>query len=140
MEDIVVFLSLKVCNFDNFQVFSYFKNAQITFLKKSQLKIISFLEIETLYIIHTWPEKASNGTLVNRVLQTLHGGSLKITLTVPLNEKRHFWYESFIKQFFSFFFVTNLFSWPTMTASYFIWSLLCCNKKKLRLRSAQLGI
>ena len=39
------------------------------------------------YQIHTWSDKAFKGTVVNRELLSLHGGSLEITLTVPLSIK-----------------------------------------------------
>ena len=34
-------------------------------------------------IIHTLSDKAFQGTVVNRALPFLHGGSLEYTLTVP---------------------------------------------------------
>ena len=34
-------------------------------------------------IIHTWSDKSFNGSVVNHWLPSLHGGSLKIRLTVP---------------------------------------------------------
>ena len=36
------------------------------------------------YLIHTWLEKPFKCTVIIQALPTLHGGSLKITLTVPL--------------------------------------------------------
>ena len=36
------------------------------------------------YLIHTWSVKAFKGTVVNQALPSLHGGSLEITLTVPV--------------------------------------------------------
>ena len=36
------------------------------------------------YLIHTWSDKVFKGTVVNRALPSLHGGSLKIIITVPL--------------------------------------------------------
>ena len=42
-------------------------------------------------LIHTWSNKAFEGTVVNRALPSLHGGSLEITLTVTLKwGKRNF--------------------------------------------------
>ena len=37
------------------------------------------------YLQHYWSDKGFKSTFVNRVLPSLHGGSLEITLTVPLN-------------------------------------------------------
>ena len=42
MENIVVFLDLKVLNSDNFYLFSCNRNTQFTFIEKPKLKIISF--------------------------------------------------------------------------------------------------
>ena len=36
------------------------------------------------YLIHTWSEHTFKGTIEIRTLPSLHGGSLEITLTVPL--------------------------------------------------------
>ena len=41
VEDVVVFLGLKVLNSENF-FFSCSRNAQVTFVEKTQLKIIRF--------------------------------------------------------------------------------------------------
>ena len=49
-----------------------------------------------IYLTHNWAERAFKGTVVNRALASLHGGSLEITLTVPfaglniLNDDRDF--------------------------------------------------
>ena len=61
-------------------MFSCSRNAQIISVEKPQLKITN---IDT----HTWSDKAFNSTNVSRALQSLLGGSLEITLTVPLNCK-----------------------------------------------------
>ena len=54
----------------------------LTFGENPQLKIISILNYKHWYLIHTWSDKAFDGTVVNRA--SLLGGSLEITLTVPL--------------------------------------------------------
>ena len=40
-------------------------------------------------LINTQLDKAFKGTVVNRALPSLHGGSLEITLTVPLKSRTH---------------------------------------------------
>ena len=35
------------------------------------------------YLIHTWSDKAFKGTVLNRTLPSLHGGSLEIMFTFP---------------------------------------------------------
>ena len=43
-------------------------------------------------LINTWSKNTFEGIVVNRELQSLNGGSLKITLTVPLTgHKTHTW-------------------------------------------------
>ena len=66
MEDIVVFLGVKVFNSD----ISY------------RLKIISHQNYGHWYLVY-----AFKGTVVNRALQSLHGELLEITRIVPLNLK-----------------------------------------------------
>ena len=78
-EDIVVFLGLKVFHSKNSSMFSCSKKAQVTFVEKSQLKIISLQNHKHSYLIHTWSDKTFNPTL-----SSLNEGSLEITLTVPL--------------------------------------------------------
>ena len=55
----------------------------VTFAEKPQMKIISLKKQKHWYLINTWSEKAFKGTVVNRALPSVDGGSLKITLTVP---------------------------------------------------------
>ena len=64
MEDTVGFLPRKV------------------FMRKllSQIEISSLKKQKHEFLIH-----AFKGTVVNRTLPSLHGGSFEITLTVPLN-------------------------------------------------------
>ena len=47
------------------------------------LNMISFQSCKLWYLIHPWSCKGSKGTFVNGSLQSLHEGSLEITLTVP---------------------------------------------------------
>ena len=44
-----------------------------------------FKKISDKIYNHTSSDKAYQGTFVNQELTSLHGGSLEITLTVPLN-------------------------------------------------------
>ena len=44
------------------------------------------MDILYIYIIDSWSDKAFTGTVVNPSLPSLHGGSLEITLRVPLSE------------------------------------------------------
>ena len=54
VKDVVVFLGLKVFNFDNiFPVFQQKKCTQVTFVKKSQSKIISFENYKHWYSKYT---------------------------------------------------------------------------------------
>ena len=43
-----------------------------------------YFNYEHRYPIYTWSDTAFKGTVVNRALSSLHGGSLEFTLTVPL--------------------------------------------------------
>ena len=52
----VVFIHLKVFNFDNLHVFSCSRNMQVNFVDKPQLKIISFLNYKHGYLIHTYDQ------------------------------------------------------------------------------------
>ena len=70
-EDIVVFLGLKVFSFGNFHIVSCNRNAQVNFAEQPQLK---YLKLKTLIIIHTWLDKAFNGTIVNLEMPILHRG------------------------------------------------------------------
>ena len=54
------------------------------FTEKPQIKIICLKKQKHGYLNHTLSDKAFRSTLVNRALPSLHGWSLKITLTVPL--------------------------------------------------------
>ena len=61
------------------------RSAQVTFFEKPKMKINSWKEQKHAYLIYTWSDMDFKGTVVNRALPFLHEGSLKITLTVPLN-------------------------------------------------------
>ena len=82
VEDIVVLLGSKVFNSDNSNMISCSINAQVTFLEKPQLQIISFQDYNHSYQISTFWDKA----VVNQALPFLHWGSLEIALTVPLSQ------------------------------------------------------
>ena len=70
MEDIVVFLGLKVLTFRTPN--SYMKCTSHTFAENPQLKTICFPNYKHEYQNHTWSDKATNGTIVNRVLTSLY--------------------------------------------------------------------
>ena len=74
-EDNVVFFWLrKVFKSVNFSIVSYkHEMHQVTFAEKPQIKINSSYSV-----------KALKGTVVNRALPSLHGGSLKIAFTIPV--------------------------------------------------------
>ena len=83
VENIVVFLDLKVFISDNSYMFSCGRNARNFFCRETaQLKIISFWNYKHGYLIHTWSDKDFKGSVVNRALPSLHGGSLEIMLTI----------------------------------------------------------
>ena len=80
-------MDFKVFNFDNFCMFSCSRNAQVFFVEKTQYKIIGFKIYTNSYLIHTCSDKAFKGAVVNQALSSLHEGSLKIALTVPLKQE-----------------------------------------------------
>ena len=49
-------------------------------------EIISFQTYKHRYLIRTWSEKGFKGTVVNWAMSSLHGGSLEISLTIPLTK------------------------------------------------------
>ena len=65
------------------------KIAQVTFVETPQLKKNSIHYYKHLYLIQTWSDKAFKGTVVNRVLPSLHEGpfEIEITVTISLREK-----------------------------------------------------
>ena len=48
------------------------------------MKINSLKKQKHGYLIDTWLEKAFKGTVVNQAVQSLHAGSLEVTVTGPL--------------------------------------------------------
>ena len=81
VEDIVVFLDLKLFNYNSCYKFSSCRNAQGTFLEKPQLKIIHFPNHKYGYLNHTGSDTALQGSFVKR---TCPRGSLEISSKVPL--------------------------------------------------------
>ena len=51
----------------------------------SQIEISSLKKQKHEFLIHALLDNPFKGTVVNRTLPSLHGGSFEITLTVPLN-------------------------------------------------------
>ena len=84
MENIVVFLCVKVFNSDNSLMHFCIRKVQVTYVLKPQLKIISFQIYKHWYLIHEWWDKALMGTVVNRHCHLFMEWSLEIMLTVPL--------------------------------------------------------
>ena len=80
---ILSFFFSVVFNSDISNMFSSRIN-QSHFSRKPQVKIISF-QSYNWYLINPWSDNALKGTVVNRALPSLQGGSFEITLTVPLN-------------------------------------------------------
>ena len=78
---ITSFFSLEKCCFSKTPLFLRNKNAEVTFPEKPQTKKNSLKKQKHGYLFHTWSDKAFKGTVVNRTLPSLHGGSLEITLT-----------------------------------------------------------
>ena len=75
LEDDVVFLGLKVFNYDHF----YLSKCASNFFRETTIKIIILNNYEHWYPIET---KLFKGTFVNRALSSLHKGSLEITLII----------------------------------------------------------
>ena len=63
---------------NNSYMFSCIKNMQVTFVEKTQLKIICFPNYKHWYLIHTLSDKAFKGTVVNWALPSLHGNKTNI--------------------------------------------------------------
>ena len=74
---ILSFSWLKVFNSDNFFYFFLLsRNAQVTFCRETLNDQKQFKGKKHGYLIHTWLDKAFKGSLVNRALPSLHGGSI----------------------------------------------------------------
>ena len=69
MEDIVVFMTRKVFNSDIKSIASF---KQVIFAEKLQIKITSLWKQKHKYLIHTRPDKAVEGTVVNRTFKFLY--------------------------------------------------------------------
>jgi len=74
VEVIVVSQLTEVFNFDNFYKFSCGRYAQVTFVEKTQLKVIIH---KHCYLIHTWSDKAS---VIILHCHLFMGGQLKLQL------------------------------------------------------------
>ena len=82
VEDMVVFLDLKVFNFDSYYMLSYIRNAHSNFYRETSIE-----NYKHWFLIHTWSDKTFKGTIVNRALSSVQGGQFKIR-TVPVKMKR----------------------------------------------------
>ena len=111
MEEVVVFKGLQVLNSDSTNMFFCSRNAHVTFVVKSQLKIISFQLNKHWYLIHTWSDKVLKGIVLNLALRSLRRGPIEITLTAPLidsmcvipvSSRVHFHQEHKIHQYHQF--------------------------------------
>ena len=84
-KDIVVFLWFKIHNSDNSYMFSCNRNAQVTIVRKPQLKKICIFK---LYTWISYSQFIRQGfkvyTVSNQGLPSFHEVLLEITLTVPL--------------------------------------------------------
>ena len=88
MKDILFFSTFKRVWFRSvIYDFVHVRNAEFTFVEKPQLKIRCFQNYKHWYLIHTRPDKAFKGTVVNWTSPCLLEGSLEITLTVPINQE-----------------------------------------------------
>ena len=76
-------------NSDNSFVLSCSRNVQ--------LKIIIFQSHKIWYKINTRSDKAIKGTIVNRALLSLHGGSLEIPITEHVNKLNN-WYLQLVSR------------------------------------------
>ena len=64
-----------------------FVSFSIACTEKPEMEINSLKKQKPCYLIHTYSDKAFKNIVVNRTMPSLHGESLKITLSVPLNLK-----------------------------------------------------
>jgi len=72
------FIVLKSVYFCEFLHCFLLRNAQVTFAEKPQMKRTILRKQNHEYLIHTWSDKASEGTVVNKALPSLQGRSLEI--------------------------------------------------------------
>ena len=77
MDDIVVFLAWTVFNSNNFSLVSDEKKQRTGSTGEKKQK--------HWYLIHSWSDKACQGTVVNRARYYINGRSQAITFTVPVN-------------------------------------------------------
>ena len=81
VEDNVVFLkSVYFCEFLDLN-----KKCASHFCWETANENKHFKKHKNRNLIHTWSDKAFKDTVLNRVFPSVHGGSLRITLTVPLS-------------------------------------------------------
>ena len=73
-------------NFNSFFIASFKQEMSKSFSQRNPMwtKKNSLEKQKHGYLIHVWSDKAFKGTVVNRTLPSLYGGSLEITLTAPL--------------------------------------------------------
>ena len=64
---------------------NFLKTRNIHFRVKTSNENKQLKEKKHVYLIYTWSDKVFKSTVVNRALSSLQGGSLGITLTVPLS-------------------------------------------------------
>ena len=84
VEDNVVFRTQSVFVSVSFPKAFISKKYASHFVEKSEMKMNSLKMNKHECLIQTWSGKAFKGPVVNRALPSLDGGSLEITLTVPL--------------------------------------------------------
>ena len=84
-------------------MFSCSRNAQVTTVKKPQLKRISFKNYKHWYLIHTWSNTDFKCTVVNRALTSVNWLLLETTLKdVPLTNVCKWRFFSFVNKIFRY--------------------------------------
>ena len=91
VEDIVVFLGLKVFVSENSYMFACSRNAPVTYAEKPNLTLKRFSNYKHGYLIYAWADKAFKGTVVyiRYCHLCMEQRSLQNTVTVPLS-RGHF--------------------------------------------------